>query len=90
MAVRTTKVTRKGQITIPVDFREKYNIHEGDMVLIEDYEGRLTIQRPDQVEDWTAGYVGRFAKHRRHYSPAEMRDLAEIAIAEQAMDGTHR
>lgn len=87
MAVRATKVTRKGQITIPVDFREKYKINEGDTVLIEDRDGRLTIQHPDQSEDWTAGYIGRFSKHRRHFSPAELRELAEIAIAEQVMDG---
>ncbi|MBA2247691.1 MAG: AbrB/MazE/SpoVT family DNA-binding domain-containing protein [Chloroflexia bacterium] len=87
MVVRATKVTRKGQITIPVDFREKYNINEGDTVLIEDRDGRLTIQHPHQSKDWTAGYIGRFSKHRRHFSPAELRELAEIAIAEQVMDG---
>jgi AbrB family looped-hinge helix DNA binding protein len=87
MTVRTTKITRKGQITIPIDFREKYNFKEGDTVLVEDRDGRLTIQHPDQAVDWTAGYVGQHAKHRRYYSPAELRELAEIAIAEQTMDG---
>lgn len=87
MAIRTTKVTRKGQITIPIDFREKYQIREGDTIVIEDRDGRLVIQQPDQVEDWTAGYVGRHAEHRRYFSPAELRDLAEDTIARQVMDG---
>lgn len=88
MAVHPAKVTRKGQITIPIGFREKHQIREGDTVLlVEDREGHLTIQHPDQSEDWTAGYVGRHAKHRRYFSPAELRELAEIAIAEQWMDG---
>jgi len=87
MAIRATKVTRKGQITIPIDFREKYHIKEGDTVLVEDRDGHLTIQHPDQMEDWTAGYVGRHAEHRRYYSPEQLRELAEITIAEQAMDG---
>ena len=88
MAVRATKITRKGQITIPIEFREKYHLKEGDTVLVEDRDGRLTIQHPDQVEDWTAGYVGKHAQHRRYYSPAQLREFAELAIAEQAMDGT--
>lgn len=87
MAVRTTKMTRKGQITIPIDFREKYDLHEGDTILIEDRDGRLTIQHPDQSVDWTAGVFREYAK-RKHLSPEQMREAAEIAIAEQVMDGT--
>ena len=29
-------VTRKGQVTIPIEFRKKYGIEEEDIVLMED------------------------------------------------------
>ena len=35
------KVTKKGQITIPIDIRKKYNIR--DRVAVLDEDGRITI-----------------------------------------------
>ena len=84
MAVRTTKVTRKGQITIPIDFREKYNFKEGDIVLVEDRDGRLTIQHPDQSVDWTAGYLRQFT-NGEFLTPEEMREIAAQAMADEVM-----
>jgi AbrB family looped-hinge helix DNA binding protein len=84
MAVRTTKVTRKGQITIPIEFREKYNLKEGARVLVEDRDGRLTIQHPDQVVDWTAGALAHYAKGV-HLTPEEMREIAARSIADEVM-----
>jgi len=84
MAVRTTKVTRKGQITIPIEFREKYNLKEGARVLVEDRDGRLTIQHPDQAVDWTAGALAHYAKGV-HLTPEEMREIAARSIADEVM-----
>ena len=42
------KVTRKGQVTIPVDYRRKHNIGEGSRMLVEETErGVLFIPVPD-------------------------------------------
>lgn len=84
MTVRTTKMTRKGQITIPIDFREKYNLQEGDTILIEDHEGRLTIQHPDHSVDWTAGALAHYAKGD-HMTPEEIREVATQSIADQVL-----
>jgi AbrB family looped-hinge helix DNA binding protein len=85
MAIRATKVTRKGQITIPIDFREKYHIKEGDTVLVEDRDGHLTIQQRDQSVDRTAGALAHYAKGIQ-LTPAEMREAAEQAIADQVWE----
>ncbi len=85
MVVRMTKVTRKGQITIPVEFRNKYNLREGERVIVEDRDGRLTIQHPDQAVDPTAGALAHYARGV-HLTPQEMRDAAEQAIAEQVWE----
>ncbi len=43
-----TKVTRKGQLTIPLRFREKYNLREGVKVAFEETpEGLLLKPVPD-------------------------------------------
>ena len=84
MPVRTAKITRKGQVTIPVDFREKYNLHEGDVVLFEDRDGRLTLQHPDQSEDWTAGYLRQYTKGE-YLTPDQIREVAAQAMAEQVL-----
>ncbi|MGQ4833915.1 MAG: AbrB/MazE/SpoVT family DNA-binding domain-containing protein [Candidatus Asgardarchaeia archaeon] len=45
----TVKVTRKGQITIPIEFRRKYNIK--DEVAIIDDDGKLLIIPVYDLED---------------------------------------
>ena len=84
MAVRTTKVTRKGQITIPIEFREKYNLKEGARVLVEDRDGRLTIQHPDQAVDWTAGAFRQYT-NGEFLTPDQIREIASQSIADQVM-----
>jgi AbrB family looped-hinge helix DNA binding protein len=42
---KIVKVTNKGMITIPADYRKKYNIHDGDHIaVIEDEDGLRLIQ----------------------------------------------
>lgn len=45
------KVTRRGQTTLPSEYREKLGIKEGDRLLIEEVEGKLLICRiPDLLD----------------------------------------
>lgn len=82
MAIRMSKVTRKGQVTIPVDIRRKYRIAEGDTVMFEERDDYVALVRPEDTVDWTAGALREYAQGR-HLSPEEMREIAAQAIAAQ-------
>lgn len=82
MATLTTKVTRKGQITIPVAIRDALDMHEGDIIVVKQVDNEVVLQRADDVVDWTAGYLRDYAQSR-HLSPEEIRKIAAQAIADQ-------
>ena len=48
---KIVKVTRRGQTTIPREFREKYSIREGDELLIEDSHSGLVIRAVPKLYD---------------------------------------
>jgi len=53
--VPTTKVTRHGQITIPVSVRERLGIEEGDLVEI-DVEDERAVLIPKKLVDKSQAY----------------------------------
>lgn len=56
---RVVRVTRRGQTTIPLEFREKYGIDEGDKLVVEDtQEGLLfrVVPRLDKLAGVDAGF----------------------------------
>ena len=40
----TTKITRKGQVTIPVEIREKLNLHEGDILTVREEDHKVVFE----------------------------------------------
>jgi AbrB family looped-hinge helix DNA binding protein len=42
---RLTKVTRKGQVTIPEEIREAYGISEGDFMLVGGTKGLVMLKK---------------------------------------------
>lgn len=48
---RIVKVTRRGQTTVPREFREKYGIREGDELIVEDSPTGLMLRRVPKLED---------------------------------------
>jgi AbrB family looped-hinge helix DNA binding protein len=44
-------VTRKGQITIPVELRKKFKIEEGSKVKVTEEEGRIVVRRQTSIFD---------------------------------------
>ena len=44
-------MTSKGQITIPIELRKKYNIEEGGRVEIFDEDGKITVKRAPSFQD---------------------------------------
>lgn len=45
------KVTRRGQTTIPVDFRRRHAIKEGSRLIIEDRGDSMLIRPVPELED---------------------------------------
>ena len=60
MAVYYSRVTKKGQATIPSVFRKKLGIDEGDRVVFEETEEGLVLKPAADIED-SAGALSRFA-----------------------------
>jgi AbrB family looped-hinge helix DNA binding protein len=75
-------VTRKGQITIPVEFRKALNIKEGDKVAITMEEGEVRLSRSESVVAQTAGV---FKSHEPPKDAMTLRRLAEEAIAQDVI-----
>ena len=44
----TTRITRKGQVTIPKRFREEFGLEEGDELLWEKTEDGITVRKATQ------------------------------------------
>ena len=59
MATYYSRVTKKGQATIPSAFRRKLGIEEGDRVVFEEAQGSLIVNPAADVED-SAGALSRF------------------------------
>lgn len=55
------KVTRRGQTTIPLEFREKFGIKEGDELLVESTEEGVLFKVIPRLED-LAGVDAKFGK----------------------------
>jgi antitoxin PrlF len=86
MNEQLTVVTRKGQVTIPVDIRRALGIKEGDKVafVVEDNQVKLTPK--GSVVEQTAGAL---KSDIPALTPQEERDAAEQAIAEEAIAHSH-
>ena len=75
-----TRMTRKGQITVPIEVRKALGLKEGDRlaVRVEESTGRATIERAGSVVDMTYGAL----KSEHRLSGEEERRLARDARAE--------
>lgn len=55
------KVTRRGQTTIPIEFRQKFGIKEGDQLMVEATEKGLLFRPIPRLEDM-AGVDAKYGK----------------------------
>ena len=58
---RVVRVTRRGQTTIPLEFREKYGIDEGDKLVVEDTQEGLLFKVVPRLDE-LAGVDADFGK----------------------------
>jgi len=75
-------VTRKGQITIPVEIRRALNIKEGDKVAMRLENGEVKLTHTGSVVEATAGAL---KSDMPPLSPEEERRAAEQTIAEDVV-----
>lgn len=45
---QTTRITRKGQVTIPKELREEYDLSEGDEVVWQDSEAGIVVRKANR------------------------------------------
>lgn len=79
-----TTVTRKGQITIPIDVRRSLGLREGDHLDVERHGETVVLRRATSVAQRTAGALAHYRK-ARPLTADEERDAFELAVAEEVM-----
>jgi len=52
-------VTRKGQVTVPIELRRKYGIEEGMKMTIEDSGSGIVLKVVPKLEDIVGAYTGK-------------------------------
>lgn len=57
----STRITTKGQITMPKSYRRKYNVQEGDAVVLNDEIGHLSVARAEDILARVAGSLSAYA-----------------------------
>jgi AbrB family looped-hinge helix DNA binding protein len=55
-----SKITKRGQMTIPVQYRRKYNLKEGTVVVFEETENGLIIRPVPDIAD-SVGALSKYA-----------------------------
>jgi AbrB family looped-hinge helix DNA binding protein len=84
-----TTVTRKGQITIPVDIRRQLKISEGDLIAVEREGDSVRLRRSESIVDRTTGALSKYVKGAP-LSAEEERAAAELAIARDVVERMNR
>lgn len=82
MASQASKVTRKGQVTIPADLREAFNIREGDYVVFQRVNDDIVMKREVDIVKRTAGALKDYRK-AIPVDPGEEKAAVEKAITEE-------
>jgi AbrB family looped-hinge helix DNA binding protein len=59
MTANEVVVTRKGQITIPVELRRKFNIEESSKVEVIEEEGKIVIKKRPSIFDLAGSGAGK-------------------------------
>ena len=58
------RVGERGQVTLPKNLREEFDISGGDEVAIRKESGKIIIEKPVTRDDLAAGYRARADLHR--------------------------
>src|SRR6478672_8529085 len=86
MANYYTKLTRKGQMTVPADVRRALGLVEGDRIVVTCDADAVTIRRADNVAERTAGIFHKYAI----FPPPSAEELREMAAEAWTQDAIER
>jgi AbrB family looped-hinge helix DNA binding protein len=81
----TTKVTRKGQITIPIEIRKELDIREGDHLLVRKVDDKIILENNRDWAQKTAGIVKKYAENVPALDPGDERRWFEEAVADEVI-----
>jgi AbrB family looped-hinge helix DNA binding protein len=87
MNEQTTRVTRKGQVTIPIAIREALGLKEGDSVIWQMLDKEVSLRRGGSVVARTAGIL---KSKSLELTTEEEREAVARAIAEYVEERSSR
>jgi AbrB family looped-hinge helix DNA binding protein len=87
MREHLTKVTRKGQITVPVEVRRALGLQEGDNVAVLVGDGQVTLERRASIVERTAGAL---RSNQPALTPQQEQEAFETGVAEDVRRGLER
>lgn len=62
MLAKEARIKQKGQVTIPVELRDKFELDQGSRVIFEDRGTYIAILPTDSLVDRTAGALSEYVK----------------------------
>jgi AbrB family looped-hinge helix DNA binding protein len=65
MAEETRTVGERGQVTLPKELRERFDIQGGDEVVVRESDDRIVIEKPVTRADLAEGYRRRVERDER-------------------------
>lgn len=83
MAIPTSRMRKKGQITVPAEVRHDLGLNEDDIVYFDKHEGRYFLSPAHELVDIARGSLAEFAKFKNP-DPSEERAWVARHIAETA------
>ncbi len=78
-----TVITRKGQVTIPVEIRRALGLKRGDKVAFIKVDGEVRLAPSGSIVERTAGA---FKTRGPAFTAEQLRESAERAMAEEAAE----
>jgi AbrB family looped-hinge helix DNA binding protein len=82
-----TKMTRKGQITIPADIRAELGFSEGDYLVVKVENGKATVESQRNIVRRTAGSLAKYAREiNKGLSIDEIIVLEKAAVEQGIVD----
>jgi AbrB family looped-hinge helix DNA binding protein len=84
MPTHITRVSPKGQITIPAELRRKLNISAGNSVAVERDGDRLIVRRVGSVVERTSGALSKYRRNPPLTIREEKEAFAHAVADEQA------
>ena len=89
MVARSSKITRKGQVTIPIDIRRELDWNEGEVVTFEKQGSGVLLQPAQSVTDRTAG-IGAKYRLAKPLSRQEEKEAFEQGVADEVVESMRR